>query len=512
MTLYVEAVRATDAPQQIVVKLDPDGDGPAGFELSDAVRVTVASERLDVDVDSDNNDGLALPGRTQYEDAIEEDSTKPGKYVNINLTDADLDGVPDFADGFQFTGADGAHDASPLVQFVPIVVALPLDMDVDAATLTFDYMGSDPLGIGILANPDTTTGAVPFLYSPATDQQGNPGQLRLWSRDGSVFRNPAGIAAGGDYITPGAAISASQLGFSATRRTITLYIEAVGTDADHYGTVQPIHVTLAGTSTTPAVSDTVNVTCVYNAGGWRALTDQQSGFNRRVWNPNLGFQFNERNIRRIYSFYDTQYTRDYQQNGNGATLGKFQWMGLATVAGGSVLYGFEQMEDAATYAQSYQTWYSALQPLSWLGAPVPDAGNVATHIQEVEVQWMRIANDIYNDLAWQHVAYNIGGIDEIHRLGAADQIPGSGAQVNVVAAWDMINTGTPQGIWDRNLALIDEEQNVVAAVGYAILRGMMMVDPTDDLPAGVTVPSVDRRLANARTVSGWVNVRGLVDR
>ena len=80
---------------------------------------------LDLDIDSDNNNQLADPLRTDAEDAIEDvagDVARPGKVVFVNDGDTDGDGLPDYADGHDRFG-DGAADASG--RFTPLIVQLP---------------------------------------------------------------------------------------------------------------------------------------------------------------------------------------------------------------------------------------------------------------------------------------------------------------------------------------------------------------------------------------------------
>ena len=91
---------------------------------------------VDLNVDSDNNDGFAAPAGTTAEAVLEEDPTK-GKFVYVSGGDYDGDGVPDFAD------TDGSAGRS----FVPVTVKLSANLayaQPSAINFTFDYDGSDP--------------------------------------------------------------------------------------------------------------------------------------------------------------------------------------------------------------------------------------------------------------------------------------------------------------------------------------------------------------------------------
>jgi hypothetical protein len=61
--------------------------------------VAVKAQVLDVDVDSNNDNGFDVPNpRSKEEDAIENDPKLPGKVLQVNNGDRDLDGVPDYED------------------------------------------------------------------------------------------------------------------------------------------------------------------------------------------------------------------------------------------------------------------------------------------------------------------------------------------------------------------------------------------------------------------------------
>jgi choice-of-anchor A domain-containing protein len=175
----------------------------------------------DLDIDSDNSAGAyGGPDRTDGEDRIEDDASLPGKIIAVNDGDSDGDGIPDFADGYDldkndFNDIDSAGD-----RFTPLVLELPAGIDLSAARLAFVYDASDPAGV-------TRTGAPP-AFEPA------PGTLRVWTKDAGVRRSGNGVAdvaAPGDFVPSGAAVSPSALGFTAppgvSSVTNTFYVEAV---------------------------------------------------------------------------------------------------------------------------------------------------------------------------------------------------------------------------------------------------------------------------------------------
>ena len=222
ITLYVEAALPSSqlADEAIEVTLYPEGWTGPGY--SDVVRLTCV--RIDLDIDSDNTNGLDYPMRTDWEDQIE-DSIQPklpGKFIQVNDADDDGDGIPDFADGFDLDGIAGNDDdETPGKGFVPLVLEIPnplwdLPNVAEIGTVTFTYAASDPAAV----SHDPESGA----YTPA------PGKLRLWLKNGAQPRNKASAAAEnpGDFIPAGTPVKLSALGLSAQSKLIYLYAEGIG--------------------------------------------------------------------------------------------------------------------------------------------------------------------------------------------------------------------------------------------------------------------------------------------
>ena len=227
-TFYVEGIKASEAQgdQRVVVVVEPDGPEGLCVACSDAVRATVVG--VDLDIDSDNTNGCEAPDRSAAEDQIEHrvsGSTYPGKFVPVNADDDDGDGIPDFADGFDWDDQQGNDDDANISEdFVQLVLAFPDIIDVDEARVTFTYSASDPSGV--------THGGDPPEYLPAAS-----GSLRLWLKDGGEERNKNSIdhaQTPGDYV-PSGTFDATDLGLSSETRTLTLYVESVAessTNAD----------------------------------------------------------------------------------------------------------------------------------------------------------------------------------------------------------------------------------------------------------------------------------------
>jgi len=185
-----------------------------GCQVSDVLKMTVM--KVDLDIDSDIDEGFGPPDRdAALEDAIEDDSTKPGKFICVNDDDSDNDGIPDYADGFDRDGQIGTpDDLSANDDFFQLIVELPELIDLSVARLKITYKDSDPASV-------SHTGAV---WAPGS------GFLRIWKKDGNESRdkNSANASSNpGDYVPAGEYDDLSSLGLSGATRTVTLYVEGV---------------------------------------------------------------------------------------------------------------------------------------------------------------------------------------------------------------------------------------------------------------------------------------------
>jgi len=153
-----------------------------------AIRVAVAYEddlvcddtvictpiRVDVDVDSNNDDGFAVPERNLAEDHYEDLTNgyfAVGKVIEVNSEEETSD-----------------------EQFVPIVFEIPEPIDIDQADVRLEYQAADTAA----------------------------GRLGIWKR-------VAGRTAA-DYVAP-SNYTATAFGFSADQRIVTNYIQAITVSA-----------------------------------------------------------------------------------------------------------------------------------------------------------------------------------------------------------------------------------------------------------------------------------------
>jgi len=160
---------------------------------------------MDIDIDSDNNNGFDLPNRDFAEEAIEADKDKPGKVHTVNDGDVNGNQVPDYAE-FDYGGASNS--------FVPFVVEIPSQIDLSSATVMFLYSDSDPKKIKV---EEVGTDEYPSTrYTP------DPGAQRIWLKNASEVRDPQI-----DYMVSGTKYSVSVLGFTDSERIKVFYLEGV---------------------------------------------------------------------------------------------------------------------------------------------------------------------------------------------------------------------------------------------------------------------------------------------
>ena len=103
------------------------------------VSLTITSDDVpDLDIDSDNNDGLNDPERSPEEDEIEAD--RPGKLVLLNVGDADGDGILDRDDIGGLNGDAAGEQGAP---FVPVILELSPGLDPWSTVLQLDSWWAD---------------------------------------------------------------------------------------------------------------------------------------------------------------------------------------------------------------------------------------------------------------------------------------------------------------------------------------------------------------------------------
>ncbi len=207
--VWIEALEVSAVDRDIRVELEYLG-------AKDSVRATAAWDGdveglADLAIDSDNNNGFDVPPTwepSEYEDSIEDEEGKPGKFIAVNDGDADNDGVPDVAD----FDTSSLYPGNQPVEFTPLLVQLPESANLDETRIQLSYSASDPTKV---IDPNNAQ-----VYRP------EPGYLRIWTTDGMSKRNVAEVSKGGPghYVKPETFYPASVLG---SKRKLILFVEGV---------------------------------------------------------------------------------------------------------------------------------------------------------------------------------------------------------------------------------------------------------------------------------------------
>lgn len=228
---------------------------------------------VDAQIDSDNNNALNDPDGNTAEDSIEFDQDKPGKIVFVDNSDTDGDGIPDFADGYNFDGQSDTpeHQADDTagnnLHFAHFVISIPKSVDTGVAKIKIIYDASDPND-----NSQIIRGA-DDRYEAAVGAH----RLRIWTKDGNNARDMVSVQNGGTFVKE-EWFDASKLTWTTVgeKKRAILYIEGVRA-SDSKGQ-QEISVLLAATGDTNNVTiDDVRATAASVAverkkadGSWEA--------------------------------------------------------------------------------------------------------------------------------------------------------------------------------------------------------------------------------------------------
>jgi hypothetical protein len=231
--MYIEGVKVTSYAKSIkfIAVLQTEGKTITETEETGVFQV-------DLDVDSNNNNGFNFAGFDEAEDKIEASdkpetsgALRPGKVVFMNKSNSDDDEVPDFADGFNLSGVGTAVGTNELatvtseLKFTPVQVELHVPFDMEKTTVTFQY---DPEGESIpkigegIEKSGAGTAEDPVVFKIKN------GGMRLW-RKKAVDRTSGDSVPTGDFVPINTKIPWKDL-FSDTStisRKAELYLEYV---------------------------------------------------------------------------------------------------------------------------------------------------------------------------------------------------------------------------------------------------------------------------------------------
>jgi hypothetical protein len=104
---------------------------------------------------------------------------------------------------------------------------------------------------------------------------------------------------------------------------------------------------------------------------------------------------------------------------------------------------------------------------------VLDPTALAGHLGNEELEWyehkfLSMQRQIYDDMAWQHVAYSFGGIGLLREIHAHDP---AGFRASQLQTWEDIASGNPDRVTSGNADLLFREQHDIIQNDYDEMRG-----------------------------------------
>ncbi|AEF38634.1 DUF2515 family protein [Hoyosella subflava] len=197
---------------------------------------------------------------------------------------------------------------------------------------------------------------------------------------------------------------------------------------------------------------------------WLTVAADNAGIDLAEWEPHRGLTANLDTVDKVY----INYLRLYNENP------EFYWTGMAGLAGISFAAGFWDLDDIGQLLsvpgihELGSAVADALADLPWqIAEDMPrDVHLLATEgstITQADIDWylhrlLIKQRNIFMDMAPLHEAYVAGGMAEINELaqsGAYDPY--------IIQAWQLLSSGTRQGLAEALLRMASREQNQIIA-------------------------------------------------
>jgi hypothetical protein len=194
---------------------------------------------------------------------------------------------------------------------------------------------------------------------------------------------------------------------------------------------------------------------------WRRIAYRRAGIDQGGWDPALGLLANDHNVQAVYGYYGGLWLENPE----------FQWAGMANLAGPLFyagwqdLYVFRSVVDDGDRAQ----YLRDLTGIPFIpGVDLPGLDDLASgEVKWFEVTFLEMQKEIFDDLAWQHEAYAMGGIVLMRDLYLRGEIE----DLQNLEAWENIATGNPDQIALGNKLLLRREQEQIIQDQYDEIRG-----------------------------------------
>ncbi len=193
----------------------------------------------------------------------------------------------------------------------------------------------------------------------------------------------------------------------------------------------------------------------------RADVYAEAGISADRWDPSLGVSHNRSTIDAVYEYYPELYAIDPNM----------QWVGLASIAAPQFYAGFLDISDLHTVVTTGGDFAEAVKEASVppaLAARLAElsAEELADGLWFMETQFLDMQKQIFDDMAVQHYAYQVGGIELIDAFatGIADQqLPLDDQVSETREPWEEFAAGK---IDESTGLLVDREQRGIIQDDY----------------------------------------------
>jgi uncharacterized protein YukE len=212
---------------------------------------------------------------------------------------------------------------------------------------------------------------------------------------------------------------------------------------------------------------------------WREIAYWRAGIDPSRWRPEDGLHENDAIVQAVYRYYGDLYLDNPE----------LQWAGMANIvgpmfyAGWQDIYAIRQLADPADRAEYLSRWVGlptfpdqVYDAADAVGHVIPggflNPVHLAEHLTADELEWyedrfLMMQREIFDDLAWQHEAFVLGGaplMREIASRNPNELLPRD------VDAWEDIASGDAERIQQGNADLLLREQERVIQDDYDAMR------------------------------------------
>ncbi len=212
---------------------------------------------------------------------------------------------------------------------------------------------------------------------------------------------------------------------------------------------------------------------------WREIAYWRAGIDPDEWRPEDGLLENDAIVQAVYGYYGDLYL-DHPE---------LQWAGMANIvgpmfyAGWQDMYAIRQIADPGERAEYLSRWvglptlpdqvYDAADAVSHV---IPggflNPAHLAEHLTAEELEWyedrfLGMQREIFDDLAWQHEAFVLGGAPLMREIASRNP---SELLARDVDAWEDIGSGDAERIQQGNADLLLREQERVIQDDYDAMR------------------------------------------